>query len=175
MKRVCPIAMAASAFLAGSLAPAGAQDAIRSDCREHVVARSRLKFDDATHALWYQHYWEGKCAGLSESFFSDNCSRRQKSANEGVDELLGDAASADRSVVLKAACKYAELVGFEWAKDNSKRCIHTTRLAPPFSSRNLETLSAILRNKNNKVIDRLSEAMAKVKEWCPGIQPPPHS
>jgi predicted secreted protein len=160
---------ATSSFLLAS--PAGAQNVIRSDCLPYIAAMSKLTYDQGDHKKWYRHYWEGKCKG----FWLWQCTTSEKGWNERMDALLNAAVTAqEKQQVLQAACKQGELVGYEWAKDNHKRCIQTERSQN--ATKNLEILREILLNTSLKPLERLRATAAKFREWCPNVKPPkPHS
>lgn len=112
----------ASAVSVLSPAAARAQDPVRPDCRAHVTPTSRLAFTDSTHRRWYDRYWAGKCDGLS--FFS--CSSGKPHWNDAVEQILKVSPPERSDDMLAKACKLGQLIGFEWARDNSVRCIHTS-------------------------------------------------
>lgn len=162
--RHCIIAFVTMACaMTGIASAAGADDSIRPDCHPHVVSIERLSFAHAKHRLWYQRYWSGKCVGLS--FLGDGCTESEPGWNEVITVLLPHAPSTRANELLATACKLGELVGYEWAKDNNVRCIHTN------GQSSIRTLIEILR-ENRDVFDRLRRADAKAKSMCRSLQPP---
>jgi hypothetical protein len=162
--------VAAVAFLVATVgigAPLGAtaQEAIRQDCLAHVAPISRLTFSHDKHRRWYRRYWNGKCDGLSTSFFSDACSENEPGWNHAVGEILRQAPPARAGELLAKACKLGELIGYEWAKDNNVRCIHT------MGSSSLSSLNSILR-EGGDIFARLERIEAKAKSMCNALRPP---
>lgn len=148
-------------------APAGAQNIIRNDCLPYIAAASKLTYDGGDHRKWYRHYWEGKCEG----FWPWECTTSQKGWNARMNELLNTAATPQQKQrVLQLACKQGELIGYEWAKDNNKRCLQTERSQDPV--KNLELLREILQNTGLTPLDRLKATGAKFREWCPNVTSP---
>ncbi len=147
--------------------PASAQNIIRNDCLRYVAAMSKLTYDGGDHRKWYRHYWEGKCEG----FWPFQCTTSQKGWNERMNALLNAAATPQQKQrVLQLACKQGELVGYEWAKDNDKRCVQTERSQD--ASKNLEILRNILQNTGLTPLERLKATAAKFREWCPNVKSP---
>ena len=152
---------------AATLAPVGAtaQEAIRQDCLAHVAPASRLTFAHDKHRLWYSRYWNGKCEGLSTSLFGDACSESEPGWNQAVTVLVRQSPPARAGELLAKACKLGELVGYEWAKDNNVRCIHTT------GSNSLSALNALLKEQGD-IFDRLARAEARASSMCASLRPP---
>lgn len=165
--RFLPIALLLGTLVA-TAAPAGAQNIIRRDCLTHIAALSKLAYQPGDHRKWYRHYWDGKCKGL---WWPIGCTTAIKGWNERMNALLNAATtSREKKAVLKLACKQGELIGYEWAKDNDKRCIHTEQGQHPV--KNLEALRGILLNTAMKPLDRLKATAAKFRQWCPNVKPP---
>jgi len=101
---------------------ARAGEPVRADCRPYVTSTSRIAFIDDEHRRWYVRYWAGTCDGLS--FFS--CTSGKPYWNDAVSKILEAGPADQRDQLLNKACKLGQLIGFEWAKDNSIRCIHTS-------------------------------------------------
>lgn len=161
------LALSLGAFVA-AVPPADAQSVIRRDCLPHIAAMSKLAYQPGDHKKWYRHYWEGKCKGL---FWPFACTTAVKGWNERMNALLDAATSSqEKQAVLKLACKHGALIGYEWAKDNDKRCVHTERSQHPV--KNLEALRDILQNTGMKPLARLQATGAKFRQWCPNVKPP---
>lgn len=88
-----------------------------------------------------------------------------------MNALLNAAATPQQKQrVLQLACKQGELIGYEWAKDNDKRCVQTERSQD--AAKNLEILRDILQNKGLTPLQRLKSTGAKFREWCPNVKSP---
>ena len=59
------------------------------------------------------------------SLFGDACSESEPGWNQAVGNLMRKAPDQRAPELLAKACKLGELIGYEWAKDNNVRCIHT--------------------------------------------------
>lgn len=93
-------------------------------CKDSIKSESQLKFDDQIHRLWYRHFWKGDCSGLPFWTFCSKGQSWEKAALELESEYSGD-----RPVELRQElCQLGQRVGYEWARDNSKRCIDTNDL-----------------------------------------------
>lgn len=145
---------AAMLVLLLAMQPAHAADPVRKDCRSFVKSTSSLPFADDKHRLWYARYWTGKCASALGWF----CFAGSPTWNDTVSNVLRQAPKSKRAQVLKKACRLGQLIGFEWAKENHIRCIHTSDLKP---------LSEYLTGNGN-VIARLDliERKARAKLGC---------
>lgn len=97
---------------------------IRADCGNFVSPVAKLHFDNAEHAAWYRRFWTGECQGLP--IFS--CMAGTPNWNSMVGQFLAKSRPETRDLVAKKACRLGELIGFEWAKDNSIRRISTNDL-----------------------------------------------
>ena len=106
-------------------APARAQSAI-SECRIVVPAEPAITFAHSKHLYWYRRFWTGSCKNLSTMDF---CRSGSPYWNEVVIRLGRDATPTQRRFIVNETCRLGHLIGFEWAKDNDKRCIHTRDLS----------------------------------------------
>lgn len=158
------ILMAAGALAGAS--PGLSQSAIRDDCLPHVALVQNLSFSHNKHRLWYQRFWTGKCQGLSTSLLGDACSESEPGWSVAVGDFMRQGPPARAQEILEKACKLGELVGYEWAKDNNVRCIHT------MGSNSLSALKAILNEKGD-MLDRLKRAEARARGMCTGLRAPP--
>lgn len=121
MRRALGITLVAGSLI--FLAPGAlAADPVRADCLAHIPATARLKFNDETHRRWYHRFWAGSCDGLS--WFG--CSSGRPHMNDAIRQILEAAPPQQRAELLAKGCKVGHLIGYEWAKDNSIRCIHTS-------------------------------------------------
>jgi hypothetical protein len=161
------LALAFAALAAVAPAGAGAQEAIRRDCLASVAPVSRLTFAHNEHRLWYQRFWTGKCDGLSmlPPPFGNGCTESAPGWNQVVTEILGQGPSNRSTELLAKICGLGELIGYEWAKDNDKRCIHTT------GTNSLGSLMPILR-ENGEVFGRLDRIEAKARAMCAALRAP---
>ena len=162
-------ALAAAAILAAVVAPvtASAQEPIREDCLPHVSSPSKLKFNAGKHDQWYSRYWNGKCGSLT--LLRDQCHQSDPGWNSAIAVILTESTPANSAQVLAKACKLGELVGYEWAKDNNVRCIHSTG----HNGNNLVVLRGIVQDaKGGDIMKRLEVAEAKAKTMCASLQPP---
>ena len=144
---------------------AEAQEAIRGDCLAHVAPVSRLSFAHDKHRLWYMRYWDGKCRTLSTSLLSDACNESEPGWNQVVGDFVRQGQRERLAEVLARSCKLGELVGYEWAKDNNVRCIHST------GANSLTTLKAIATEKTD-ILDRLARMEARARSMCGALRPP---
>jgi hypothetical protein len=155
----------ASVFVAAVVPAAANAQVIRADCASHVAAISRLSFAHEKHRLWYQRFWTGKCQGLSQSFLGDACSESEPGWNEAVSVLVRQAPKERQGEVLARACKLGELIGYEWAKDNNVRCIHT------FGTNSLSTLNGLLKGTGD-VFERVTRTEARARSMCSSLRAP---
>lgn len=160
------VVLAAAAAI--SLVPAAplAQEAIRQDCLASVAPVSRLAFSHDKHRLWYRRYWNGKCEGLSMSILGDACSENEPGWNAVVTTIVRQGPPERAADLLARVCKLGELIGYEWAKDNNVRCIHT------LGSNSLSSLQSILKEQGD-VFRRLDRVEARAKAMCASLRPPP--
>jgi hypothetical protein len=141
------------------------QEAIRQDCLAHVAPVSRLAFSHDKHRQWYRRYWNGRCEGLSTSFLGDACSESEPGWNQAVTDILRQGQPQRAAELLAKACKLGELIGYEWAKDNNVRCIHT------MGSNSLSSLNAILKERGD-ILQRLDRIEARAKSMCQSLRSP---
>jgi len=99
-------------------------------------------------------YWTGKCS--SQLGFS--CFSGSPNWNDSVTSIVRQAPAAKRQAARKKACRLGKLIGFEWAKANNIRCIHTSDLKP---------LSTPLKDSGDilKRLDKI-ERRARAKLGC---------
>lgn len=121
-RRLGPILLVAALFAIVPHNEVHAQEPIRPDCLAYVAPTARLKFNDETHRRWYHRAWAGVCEGLS--FFS--CTSGKPHWNDAIGQILKEGSPERKVELLGKSCKLAHLIGYEWAKDNSIRCIHTS-------------------------------------------------
>lgn len=138
---------------------------IRADCQPHVGAISRLSFAHEKHRLWYQRFWNGKCQGLSQSLLGDACSESEPGWNQAVADLVRQAPADKKAETLARVCRLGELIGYEWAKDNNVRCIHT------FGSNSLGTLNGLLKSGGD-VLGRLTRVETQARSMCRTLSAP---
>ena len=143
-----------------------AQEAVRQDCLGSVAPVSRLTFSHDKHRLWYRRFWNGKCEGLSTSILGDACSENEPGWNQVVTTILRQGPSERAAGLLAKVCRLGELIGYEWAKDNNVRCMHT------LGSNSLSSLQSILKEQGD-VFDRLNRVEGKAKVMCASLRPPP--
>lgn len=110
-------------------------------------------------------YWDGKCRTLSTSLLGDACNESEPGWNQVVSDFVRQAPRERSAEVLARSCKLGELVGFEWAKDNNVRCIHST------GGNSLIALKAIASEKT-EILGRLARLEAKARSMCAGLRPP---
>ena len=165
MKHTAGIALAAATVAVLAPVTADAQEAIRQDCLAHVASASKLTFNPGKHQQWYNRFWNGKCGSLT--LFGDKCTQSEPGWNQATANILQDAGPQASAEVLAKACKLGALIGYEWAKDNNVRCIHTS------GANSLVTLRAIVKDKKGgDMLKRLDLAEAKAKSMCKSLQPP---
>jgi hypothetical protein len=109
-------------FLSFCLVPvASAQET--PTCNGLISASSSLSFDDdGAHQRWYRRFWAGQCSGL---FW---CTPGTPNWNAGIANLIRKHALKERPQLIRRLCVLGRRMGFEWAKDNSIRTIHTADL-----------------------------------------------
>ena len=116
------IAVLTATIAATAAGAARAGEPIRPDCLAYVQAAEGRSYDNEEHRLWYRRFWTGRCEGFS--LF--RCSSGEPFWNGVVSTLIERNPQLEHSAVLSRACRLGELVGYEWAKDNAIRCIHTS-------------------------------------------------
>jgi hypothetical protein len=155
-------------MLAGAVSTsANAQEPMRKDCLDLVTSVSRLAFDHDEHRLWYRRFWTGRCDGLSKlpPPFGHGCSESSPGWNEVVGQIVGQGPPERAPELAAKICKLGELIGYEWAKDNDKRCIHTT------GANSLSSLMPMLQEKG-EVFGRLERIESKAKAMCAALRAP---
>lgn len=150
---------------AAALSRGAVAQVIRADCQPHVSSTARLSFAHEKHRLWYQRFWNGKCQGLSQSFLGDACSETEPGWNDVVGTIVRQGQETRRAEALARVCKLGELIGYEWAKDNNVRCIHT------MGANSLSTLKGLL-TAGGDVFERLGRVEARAKSMCSGLRAP---
>ena len=152
------------------LAPATAlaQGAIRADCLTSVASPSKLTYAPGKHRLWYDRFWNGKCTGLTwYPVVGDGCTEAKPGWNDVVGKALDQAPPAGKVELLAKVCQLGELIGYEWAKDNDKRCLDST------GSKGLSNLEPLMDEKaGGDIVTRVDNAAKKAKEMCPSLKPP---
>lgn len=93
---------------------------VETGCPTDFEPSADLSFDknDPKHELWYQHFWDGKCSGLS---LLDFCTPGHPWASY-VNQLDGQLNAELLRAQLWAAGRF---IGFEWARNNDIRRIDT--------------------------------------------------
>ena len=129
----------AIALICASVA-ARADEPVRRDCLVHIRPTSELRFNDDVHRNWWRRFWTGNCSGLSMF----QCLPGKPSWNDAITRLLNKVPSDERPALLAQTCTLGAAIGFEWAKDNSIRCIDTNNVSEwgaklDVSARPLET------------------------------------
>ena len=159
--------LAMGGALATMATGARAQEPMLKDCLGSVAPVSRLAFDHDEHRLWYRRFWTGKCDGLSmlPPPFGHGCSESAPGWNQIVGQMLAQAPTGREAEIASKVCKLGELIGYEWAKDNDKRCIHTT------GANSLGSLTPILQEKG-EVLGRLERLESKAKSMCKALSAP---
>jgi hypothetical protein len=109
-------------LLATTPAAASGQTYVRPDCRGPQGARPPARFDDQEHAQWYRRFWTGDCGDLSF------CQAGAPDWDDIVAEVVARTAPARRVAVKWQACRLGQLIGYEWARDNSIRKIDSDDL-----------------------------------------------
>jgi len=122
---VCALAFSGVAIAVCMSAPVAAEEPVRRDCLPHIRPTSELRFDDDMHRHWWRRFWTGSCTGLPMF----QCFPGRPSWNDAITKLLAKVANEERPALLAQACALGETIGFEWAKDNSIRCIDTARVS----------------------------------------------
>jgi hypothetical protein len=166
MRRTLRAVLVVSAIPLLASTAANAQHAIRQDCLASIAPVERLTYAHDKHRLWYQRFWNGKCQGLSTSFLGDACSENEPGWNVAVSDIMRQGTPQKAADLLSRACKLGELIGYEWAKDNNVRCIHT------MGANSLSSLYAVLKQQGD-IFDRLARMETKAKSMCQSLRPPP--
>ena len=109
------------------LAGAARADALcdcRADCSAKANPAEGKAYDDEEHRLWYEvRFWAGKCEGkIWLTCWSG------PSWYELMDFVLAKATTQDRPDMCRRLYRIGVDMGFEWAKDNAIRTIHTSDL-----------------------------------------------
>jgi hypothetical protein len=81
----------------------------------------RIAFDDSTHKLWYTTWWDGKCVGVG--LFCVRDAHWDTLVKPSLDQRHP---TVDQNALVKSLCTLGQLIGLEWARDNSIRCVHTS-------------------------------------------------
>jgi hypothetical protein len=127
---------------------------ILPQCRAYLPAEAQLRFAHDKHRRWYRRFWTGSCDGLSTFDF---CHSGSPNWREVIERIRRQVPAGEQSTTISKACNVGHLIGFEWAKDNNVRCIHTSDL--PGMMRMLESGNMLER------LNRL-EAQARGKLGC---------
>jgi|GEM_PF-702292 len=161
------VALVLAALAVMGSSGAGAQEPMRKECAGAVTPVARLAFAHDEHRLWYRRFWTGKCDGLSTlpPPFGNGCTESAPGWNQVVGNILSEAPPNRAGELAAKICRLGELIGYEWAKDNDKRCIHTT------GANSLSSLMPILKEKD-EVFARLDRFEAKAKAMCAALKLP---
>lgn len=83
-----------------------------------------MMFQPGAHEAWYRRFWTGKCDGLG---LLDFCSESEGSWPAQIEKLLARAAPADHAAMRAELWALGRMIGYEWAKDNNARAIHSNQ------------------------------------------------
>ena len=81
-----------------------------------------LVFDHQKHRAWYRRFWTGSCEGLG---LFDFCVEDEGGWPVIVEDTVARLPAHDRRRARAEMWGIGRLIGFEWAKDNNIRAIHT--------------------------------------------------
>jgi hypothetical protein len=137
------------------LQPQAAHSGILPQCRAYLPAERNLPFAHDKHRKWYSRFWTGSCAGLSAFDF---CKPGSPNWHEVMQRVSREVPPAEQKAAIQKACRLGHLIGFEWAKDNNVRCIHTSDFPSLFGL--LQTRASMQER-----LTRL-EAVARAKLGC---------
>lgn len=84
-----------------------------------------LVFDHAKHEAWYRRFWTGRCEGFG---FLDFCVEDDGGWPAVIASTLTRLPEDHRQLMRAQMWGIGRLIGFEWAKDNDIREIHTSDL-----------------------------------------------
>lgn len=84
-----------------------------------------LIFDHQKHRAWYRRFWTGSCADLG---FLDFCKKDEGGWPVIIEDTIAKLPAHDRRRARAEMWGIGRLIGFEWAKDNNIRAIHTSDL-----------------------------------------------
>jgi hypothetical protein len=113
-----------------------------------------LTFNAGKHRLWYATFWNSQCAGLQPFGippWGDNCTTSEGGWNDAVTKVVTSAPAAAKAQVREKMCRLGELIGYEWAKDNDRRCISTDDL------KDLKKLLEARGAKLDAVLDQIEQ------------------
>ena len=96
----------------------------RADCASRADPYHGKAYDDEEHRLWYEvRFWEGRCEGkIWLTCWSG------PSWYDLMAKVLSEGARTDRPEMCQRLYRIGVDMGFEWAKDNAIRSIHTSDL-----------------------------------------------
>jgi hypothetical protein len=127
---------------------------ILPQCRAYLPAEAQLRFAHDKHRRWYRRFWTGSCEGLTTLDF---CQAGSPSWREVIQRVTREVPAGEQTATMTKACRVGHLIGFEWAKDNNIRCIHTSDM--PGLMRILDTGNMLQQ------LNRL-ESQARAKLGC---------
>lgn len=118
-----------------------------------------LDYEDELHRLWYHDFWNGDCQGLpwlscikSEGYWSI------------VDKALRNTSGTQFLQLRNRLWLLGRRIGYEWARDNSKRCIDSRRVfgdddswARRLARADSTTISAVLTQIEHEVAEALGK------------------
>ena len=87
--------------------------------------RTDLSFDDALHERWYVRFWTGECRGFRMFEF---CSESGPNWRDSITDTLAQLPVDIRQETLVEMWALGKSIGFEWAKRNNIRTIHSSDL-----------------------------------------------
>ncbi len=139
----------------------GSDGPIPAGCKDFISPVGRLSYENEAHRNWYVTWWDGQCEGLPSWPFCQS----KPYWSTVVEPVLEANPDVDRKPLLRELCKLGELLGYEFARDNTWRCIDRDDLSAwvdMFSSRD--------GNIFQKIASVKSGAEAKIK-----MARPPHA
>jgi len=132
----------------------GQDNPVPAGCKDFISPIGRLSYESETHRNWYVSWWDGKCEGLPSWPFCQS----KPYWNTVVEPVLEANPGADRKSLLRELCRLGELIGYEFARDNTWRCIDRDDL-----SAWVTRFSSTDGNIIQKIADVRSEAERKIK------------
>ncbi len=95
-----------------------------ADCAERADPTANRTYDNEEHRLWYEaRFWGGACRGkIWLTCWSG------PSWYEVMNDVLSQTQETDRPEMCQRLYRLGERMGYEWARDNDIRTIHTADL-----------------------------------------------
>ncbi len=132
----------------------GLDGPIPAGCKDFISPIGRLSYENDTHKNWYASWWDGKCEGLPSWPF---CQAKPYWSTV-IEPVLEANPGADRKSLLRELCRLGELIGYEFARDNTWRCIDRNDL-----SAWVESFSSTDGNIYQKIVAVRTEAERKIR------------